>query len=219
MRFRMNLDDGGSLFVAAGTRAVIGHSRGGRADLPFLADVAPAHAAIEYAGESFHGGARWSVAPLGTAAVRVNGAAIEGARSLQHGDRMAFGANLVLRFLLPDASSSSALLEVGGGLDCDGAHRVLLAVPGAGGRVRIGARETNHLRAALSGSELELLFLDHTLRLACSAGLVLDGVAPAPPAVQLDLPCPPPHALQVRIGATRDGARPAWITVEPLDAA
>ena len=56
--FHLAIDDVGEFLVACRPSLIIGHSRGDRADLPFLADLESAHARL-FLEESFHGGPRW----------------------------------------------------------------------------------------------------------------------------------------------------------------
>jgi hypothetical protein len=216
-RFLLFVDDGGAYLAAVGPKVVVGHSRAHRADLVFLADVAPDHALLRYAGESFHGGATWRLEPLGRAQLSVDGEALPSCgRVLHHGDHVELAPTLGARFLLPDPASSSAVLELDAGTDCAGAGSILLVVPGAAGRIAVGARHHHHVRAPLGEATLELTYDAGRLRLACEQGLRPFGDVDTGPLRELGLACPPGRSQSFRIGVVEPGARPLSITIAPL---
>jgi hypothetical protein len=216
-RFLLFVDDGGAYLAAVGPKIVVGHSRAQRADLVFLADVAPDHAVLRFAGESFHGGATWRLEPLGRAELAVDGEALPpSGRVLHHGDHLELAPTLGARFLLPDPASSSAVLELDGGADCAGAGSILLIVPGDAGRIAIGARHHHHVRAPLGEATLELTYDAGRLRLACEQGLCPFGDVDTGPLRELGLACPPGQSQSFRIGASAPGERPLSITIAPL---
>lgn len=218
VRLRMSLDDAGSFLVAAGTHAVVGHSRAGAADLPILADLLPKHARFVLVLPSFHAGAGWNVEPEGEARVRVDERVVgkEGV-PLSPGARVRLGENVTLRFEEPDSSSLSCALELEGGSEAAGARRILLFVPGAEGRLRIGPRSTRHVEAALGGVELELVHDGTTLRVACASGLIPDEAQGSPPLTHFELPLRLPRPVHLRLCMPTPSERPRWISFAPLE--
>jgi hypothetical protein len=223
VNFLLALDNAGTFLVAAGRELALGHSRARRADLGFLADVAPLHARLSFSQETFHSAAAWSIAPLGSESVWVNGRPVppEG-RALLDGERIQLSKNLALRFRSVDPASSSAVLELEGGLECSGAQRVLLLVEGPAGRVRIGPGEHRTIRAPAQNPELELELERDELRLTCEQGLLPEGASNASRTCAVR--CPPASGQHVRIGAfgTPGGPQasspPVWLTLSPPDA-
>jgi hypothetical protein len=218
MRFLLAVDDAGAFVAAIGPKIVIGHSRGGRADLPFLADVAPDHALLRTSGPTFHDGASWHIEALGTSRIEVDGESVSGeGRVLTHGDRVFLAHNCGFRFLLPDPASASALLELEAGAECLGAHSILLVVPGAVGRVRIGERHHHHVHAPLGEHPVELRYEAGELRLACEAPLRIAGALDSAPVGELALACPPAEPRHISVGEGPAGQRPFGIAIAPVE--
>ena len=215
--FHMAVDDVGEFLVACRPSLVLGHSRGGRADLPFFSDLEAEHARLVLE-ESFHVGPRWSLEGLVESAFEIAGATVEGGRrTLEHGDEVRLGAGLAFRFLAPDPSSASAILHVLHGVECEGASRILLLAEGEAGRVRMGALTRCHFAVPgleeevtlhLEGGRLHVRSESAYRTLPEGAG---SGVAPA----RLSVPCPPPER-HVFVGAPRGENRPPFsFTVLP----
>jgi len=218
VRFLLAVDDAGAFVGAIGPKLVIGHSRGGRADLPFLADVAPDHALLRTSGPSFHDGASWRIEALGTSRIEVDGEAVSSdGRVLTHGDRVLLAHNCGFRFLLPDPASASAVLELEGGAECLGAHSILLVVPGAVGRVRMGERHHHHVRAPLGEHPVELRYEAGKLRLSSEAPIRFAGEVDGAASEELVVACPPPEPRHISIGEGPSGQRPFGIAILPVE--
>jgi hypothetical protein len=217
-RFYLAIDDAGELYAVTGTRFVIGHQRAGRADLPFLADLDAEHAALEW-GESFHGGAAWTLALLGgareRAPIEIDGIAHgAGPVELRDGARVRLASNLSFVFRRPEPASSSAVLELEHGLECAGAPRVLLLGAGAAGRVRIGPARGRHVRAPGAPDELALELRDGALRIECASGLHEAASArerAAPTALALALP--PARTVAVVLEKRAPGRPPFGLSI------
>ncbi|MBI5363038.1 MAG: hypothetical protein HZA53_07645 [Planctomycetes bacterium] len=214
--FHLAVDDGGEFLVAAGTRCVLGHLRSPRADLPFLADVEGEHAELRLEA-SFHGGERWRIVPLVPARpirARDLGVPAEG-HELAHGDRVELARNLAFRFVASEPSSSSAILELEHGAECQGAVRILLLAGGASGRVRIGRKRRRLIPVADLAEDVVLELKGDELVVACAGGVRSGAVVVAPgPEARLALPCPPPARVDCLLGAR---ARPPFmLLLRPL---
>ena len=173
---RLGVDDGGEFLVVAGAALTFGHSRAGEADLPFLADVAPLAARVQFLGESFHGGFVWSLEPTPGERLLVNGEVVaNGPVALTDGDAVSLAPNLTFDFRVPDPSSSAAILELYSGTECLGAQRILLIGPGPAGRVRIGRSFGCAVRVARMQRELTLERAEAELLVRSSDGLRIAG--------------------------------------------
>ncbi len=215
--FHLAVDDGGEFLVAAGDELVLGHLRSLRAELRFLADLESEHARLSRR-ESFHGGVEWRIEPLGAAHVRVGGREIASAEVLHHGDRLLFGRNLSLSFRQLDAASSSALLELEGQAECEGARRILLLSPGVSGRVRIGSRRGRPIPVPDLEREVGLELDGDQLLIRCEGGLRCGPTSvPAGPACALALPLPPASSLYVEAGARARGGAPFTLALRPSE--
>ncbi len=219
VRFELAVDDGGEFLVASGSPLLLGHSRSGTADLPFLADVAPEHARLA-CSESFHGGWQWTLEPLGGNAAARRGQPIAPAGdTLADGDEVDLAPNLRFRFRIPDPTSSSAVLEMLGGTDCGGAQRVLLLGPGAAGRIRIGARSRDTIRVPGLEHEIELRLDGDSLRLRAPVGMRALGPGQSTAGVsasqRVTLPCPPVERVDVVLDAPTPGRPPFSFSVRP----
>lgn len=128
-RFLASIDDGGEWLVVVGERCSV--RRGG--GLTVEVDAGGGELALR---PSFHGGAAWTYTAPGASV----------ARALADGERVELGARAGFVFRRPDEGSASAVLELQNGLEAAHAPRVLLWVPGAGGRVRIGLDRRAHVR-------------------------------------------------------------------------
>jgi hypothetical protein len=215
--FHLAVDDGGEFLVFAGDELVLGHLRSPRAELRFLADVESEHARL-LRHESFHGGVEWRLEALGGAAVRVQGRPLAGARALAHGDRVQLGGNLAFSFRTLAAATSSALLELEGQAECEGARRVLLFSPGAAGRVRIGSQRSRPICVPEIEREVALELQGDQLALSCAGGLRC-GTTRVPPApgATLALELPLASALFVETGARGPGRAPFTLALRPSE--
>lgn len=209
--FQLAVDDAGEYLVACRPSLVIGHSRGGKADLPFFSDLESAHARLVLE-ESFHGGPRWVLEGLVENAFEVVG---EGATPTRHTledqDEIKLGANLAFRYVAPDPASSSAILMLLHGAECSGASRVLLFCEGRAGRVRMGARTSRHF--AVPGLEEEVVLFFEAGRLFVESDAIyrttpeLEGSGTQPARIQV--PCPPETRIAF-LGAPRGEKRPPF---------
>ncbi len=207
--FLLTVDDAGQFLVAVADRLVLGHLQGGRADLPFLADVAARHARLERA-RSLRAGTLWTLAPCGPEPVEVDGRTLSGAIELADGARVRIG-DVRFRYRLPDPASSTALLELEDELECAGAPRVLLFDEGLGGRVRIGASLHRHVRVAGLEQEVELVHEAGRLSLRCDPEESPGFSVPLPLARRLDL------SLGRAPGKAKPGRPPFGIGLAPAE--
>lgn len=214
LRCLLSIDDAGEYLVVTGSRVTIGHLRAASADLPFLADVGPLHAQLVRSA-SLREGPIWRIEPLGAEEVRVEGRAVgsEGWK-LGDGDRVQLGENLVFRMQVPDPASETVLLELLGGIDCGGAHHVVLFGDGEGGRLRIGSAGQRHVRVADLEHEVSIVRAGDRLRVRCEAGI--QGL-PSPGAHEVLLPFPPPARVQLDVGRPREGRPPFGLAVGPTE--
>ena len=107
------------------------------------------------------------------------------------------------------------MLALDAGTDCGGAGSILLVVPGAAGRVGIGARHHHHVRAPLGEATLELGYDAGRLRLACEQGLRPFDDVDTGPLREVGLACPPAQSRSFKIGTSEPGARPLSLTIGP----
>jgi hypothetical protein len=213
--FLLSIDDAGQYLVVQDTRLVLGHLRGGQADLPFLADVGAAHAVLERS-ESLTAGFVWSIAPVGREHVDVGGSRIEGSVSLADGDRVRLGENLHFTYRVPDPASETVVLELQEGAECAGARRVLLLAAGAGGRVRIGTAANRHVRIAGLEHEISLVLEGERLRVRCAGPS--EGSEPAAlPEEGVSFPLPPRRRIDLSVGQPQGGRPPFGLAVGPAD--
>ncbi|HEV8114230.1 MAG TPA: hypothetical protein VGR31_15775 [Planctomycetota bacterium] len=215
-RFLLAVDDGGEYFAVSGPRVTIGHLRSPGADLPFLADVEAEHARLELV-ESFHSGPRWSLAARSGEKILVSGRFVSDVPSLlAHDDLVQLAPNLTFRFRSPDPASSSAVLDLLSGSDCQGARHVLLFAPGAGGRVRIAARVDRHVPVPELTQEVSLELEPGALVVRCAGGVrVQGGVTSTGADPALSLPCPPAQSVSLTLGARPANRAPFGITISP----
>jgi hypothetical protein len=226
LRFRLAVDDAGELLVAAGETFLIGHLGSPTADLPFLAHVEREHARLALS-LGFHGGPSWRIAPVGSARVVVEDAVVGPAgRELADGDRVLLGQNLDLRFRAEVPASSSAVLELGHGLECLGSPRVLLLVPGADGSVLLGSKRARHVRVPGLDHDVVLEMGDvlerddsgcANLTITCAGG-VESGVRPTDASPRsIAVGCPPPSGRRITLGARARDKAPFEIALLPVD--
>ena len=217
LRFRLTVDDGGEFLVLLGAQPSVGHTHGGRADLPLLADLEAVHARFLLRGD-FHTGPSWSVLPQRPAEVRVDGRAVVGEPArLDDGDELELGSNVRLVFHLPERSSGSALLELKHGLESEGTMHVLLLAPGLAGRVRIGPHAARHVPVAGLEHEVELSADARGLKIGCSGGV--RGFGPSgelAPATEQCLPFPLSGRYDLSVNARPSGRVPFGLGLWPL---
>lgn len=219
IRFHLAVDDAGEFLVVSGESLTIGHSRGGRADLPFLADLESVHARLVL-GESFHGGPIWCLRGEPGLEVSINGEpAGEGERALSDGDEIQLGANVAIRFLLPDSSSSSALLECLRGAECEGATHVLLLGPGRAGRLRIGSKVSRHIPVVEMDPDIVFELTGSTLSVRSDAAITVHPELPGSGArpARFELVAPPPGRLDFMVAVKREKRPPFGFSMRPLD--
>lgn len=209
--FHLAVDDVGEFLVACRSELVLGHSRGGRADLGFLADLESAHARFVLE-ESFHGGPRWHLEGLVPGAFEIVGVEPAAERvALDHGNVVRLGANFEFQFLAPDPASSSAVLKLLHGAECEGASRVLLFGEGEAGRIRMGARTSRHFVVPSLEEEVTLVQSGGELRVYGQEALrvrpELKGSGEAPAEFRLSIP---PAERFDFVGAPRSKNRPPF---------
>lgn len=219
LRFLLAVDDGGEFLVVAGDELTLGHSRGGRAQVPFLADLDSEQALLRRR-ESFHGGSTWFLVPR-AAPAEVDGrpVPVDGERALTDGSHVRLSPRVEFRFRLPEPASASALLELLHGAEAEGAGRVLLLVRGVAGRVRIGPRERRHVPVADLEHEVELRLEDPGLVVRCAGGVRIEGLGrnPGPPTTNKTVPCPPPARIDLTVNARPSRRPPFGLCLRPLE--
>ncbi len=209
--FHLAIDDLGEFLVACRSELVIGHSRGGRADLPFFADLESAHARLVLE-ESFHGGPRWHLEGLVPGAFSIHGQDEPESRVvLEHENVIKLGANFEFEFLAPDPSSSSAVLRLLHGAECEGASHVLLFASGEAGRVRMGSRTNRHFPVPSLEDDVTLVLDGEELRVFGEMSLQTRPELPGNQgsAADLRLPYPPSERVDF-IGPARAAKRPPF---------
>jgi hypothetical protein len=217
-RFQLAIDDGGEFLVVTGNAVTLGHARAGLADVPFLGDLESLHARL-VRSESFHGGPRWQVEALSGRRVAVEGRRVEGEpQDLADGDEVRLGRGLAFVFRVPEAGSASVLLELAGGVETEGAQRVLLFAAGVAGRVRIGAHGARHVPIAGLEHEVSMWLEGDELRVTCAGGLkVFDEFGtPSTASEEVRVPCPPPRRIDVAAGARPSQRVPFGFSISPL---
>jgi len=217
-RFLLCVDDAGQYLVVLGSRATVGHAQSGLADLPILGDVGPRHAAFERR-TSLRGGSAWRIRPLGRERVRVAGKDVgPSGVQLVDGDRILLGQNVELRFRAPDPASSSVLLDMLHGIDCEGAAHVILFGRDPGGRLRVGGADQRHVRVPNCPHELELVHDD--ARLFVEARLAARERAERNPGEdatrRFELDVPPAERADLAIGAAAGGRTPFGLSIVPV---
>jgi hypothetical protein len=213
-RFGLAVDEGGEFLVLSGPSVCVGHARSGQADLPILADLEPRHLMIARRS-SFHSGVGWVATPCGDARVAIDGQRVLGSAPLVDGAELRLAGGVSLCFREPDPGSGSACLDLGGGLEAEGAARVLLLAPGEGGRVRIGPRTDRHVPVAGLDRDVELCELDGRLRLQCDGGVRRPGQQESQLEVWVDLP--PPERVDLWAGVRDKAGFPYTVSIWPLE--
>jgi hypothetical protein len=222
-RALLSVDDGGEWLVVVGRRCVLGHTRGGRADIGLFADVEAEHLTLELV-ESFHGGAAWQLLVTGGREVRSTAPRAEtfapGARvPLVDGTRVVLAPKLAFVFQRPDPASASARLLLEHGHEAAGASRVLLLVPGVAGRALVSASRTAHVQVAGLTAEVELAATERAdgLDVRCVGGVRVAGTgALSQPQQSLTLALPPAARVDLAVGAR--SAPPFQVALAPLGA-
>ena len=218
IRFHLAVDDGGEWLVASGSSLTIGHLRSTGVDLPFLADVEPLHVRL-VRRESFHSGPHWYLERACARPIAIDGRALgDRPEELADGDTVLLAHNLAFRFRAPEASSSSAVLDLASGAECLGAVRILLFAPGAAGRVRIGGKKTRHIGVADLTEDVSLEIDRGELAVRCAGGVRSgDLAAPPGPSAGLCVPCPPAHSIAFTLGARPADRPPFCIAIRPCE--
>ena len=108
---------------------------------------------------SFHGGMTYSIQSESGKVCHVNGKRVRESR-LNHGDEIQLGQDVLLKFLLPDPGSATALLEILKGYHLDDIRKILLLKgPGRDGRLRIGNASRVHIQTP-KGDQIVDLYLE-----------------------------------------------------------
>jgi hypothetical protein len=222
--FRLAVDDAGEFLVVSARELALGHLRSTSAHLRFLADVDAEHVRLRLV-EDFHQGARWLLVPVSARRPRVNGQVLSAeSHLLCDGDRVELSGNLAFCFRAPEPASSSALLELLRGAECEGVARILLFVPGAAGCVRLGRKRTRHILVHEIEHEIELELeresQGEVLRVRCAGGVG----GPSQPARTdgavlpvAEVPVPPSAPVQLLLRAREARRGPFAIVVSALD--
>ncbi|MBL8860357.1 MAG: hypothetical protein JNL28_17740 [Planctomycetes bacterium] len=222
--FRMAVDDAGEFLVTVGTSFTLGHLASSRADLRFLAHIERQHARLSFAND-FHAGPTWRITPIGKAESKVGERSVPATGLVVvDGDHVVLGQNLAFRFRAEEIASSSAVLELERGLECAGAARIVLLVPGTDGRMRIGSKAARPIRVPelLHDVTLEIAERDPQSRgvqlsLECSGGIER-GVRPtaaSPTSAMLALP--PDRSERFTFGSRPLGRAPFEIVISRGD--
>ncbi len=216
--FLLSVDGAGQYLVAAGARFVLGHLRGGAADLPFLADLGARHALLERT-DSLRDGATWSITAFGDERVYVNGERTAERRVLARGDNVRLGENLTFRFRAPDPASESTMLYFPEGIDCAGGRHVLLFSDGEGGRIRVGCKGQRHVLVPRLEHDVTLvrgadrLFVRCEARIRCHAEDARDEAESG----GVSIPLPLARRLDLAIGAPEGSRPPFGLAVGPSE--
>ena len=213
VRLLLTVDDGGEYIVCAGDAVLLGHSRGGRADLPVLADVGVEHARF-VRRMSLAGGEEWRMEPVGSERVFRNAEPISTSCPLADGDELTLGGNLELRFRMPDPASSTAVIDFLHGVECLGAGHAILLAGGTGGRLRVGAAAGRHIRVPNLLTGVEFRWVSDRLELRSEVGVAAGGERNS----ELVLPFPPPQRVDLTIGAGEGTRPPFGLSLTPIPA-
>ena len=215
--FHLAVDDAGEFLVALGDHLTIGHLRSDGAALRFLADIESEHARLERR-ESFHGGVEWTIAAIAGAHLLVNGAGFDAeARVLRHGDRIELARNLRFHFRLAELASSSALFDLEGAAECQGARRVVLLGQGPAGRLRIANKRGRAIVVADLEREVVLDLVDGELEVCCDAGVALVGTGPRERRDRVRCALPPAQPICIETWARGPDRPPFALTLRPVD--
>ncbi|MCH2106906.1 MAG: hypothetical protein MK291_09720, partial [Planctomycetes bacterium] len=217
--FRLILDDLGEFLVPLREEFSLGHARAGRADFGVMADLEALHVRF-CVRESFHGGHRWCVAPVERAALRVRGETVsEDGVVLEPGLLLELSPSVRVEVEGLGEGASSIALRLKGGVECEGATRLLLMGRGAAGELTLGREVSASLRVAGLEEELSLRLTEELqLCLRSRAPLRVGGGASGEAAADgaLSLPVPPASHVDVLVGASRDGRPPYGVMLAPL---
>lgn len=221
--FRLAVDDAGEFLVVVGLEFTLGHTSSAHADLPLLANVEREHLRLIFT-DDFHTGPAWRIEPIGGARSSVRGRALAASgSSLADGDQVVLGQNSSFRFRASDMSSSSAVLELEHGIECRGAGRILVVVPGSDGRVSLGSSSNCTIRAAQLEHDVTLevtlttsAMPEARLSVGCSAGIAR-GVRPKEgDPTALSILVPPEVPERFTCGARSTSTAPFEIVLAPL---
>lgn len=207
--FELSVDEAGQFLVCPepvdGAELVIGHLRGRRADLPFLADVGAQHAKLDRRS-GLRTGEAWHLTPLAGELVLLDGLAVgsEGV-TLTDGAEVELAVNLSFRYELPDPGSTTAILRLGRGATCGDSTAIVLLGRGPGGRLRMGRKRGCHIPVPRLEEELDLWIEGRRLILHSASGVQHNGQLEES---EVGLPCPPPRRVDVSVGKVKDGRPP-----------
>lgn len=206
-RAQLALDEGGEAMLVVGTNLRLGHATDAGADIPLWGDLGE-HVLEFTLEESFHGGARWCI----------RGPGGPGDPDLGQDEEIPIGSGGGVRLTQPGTASAAGVLELSGSLDAEGARRVLLVPPGAGGSVRMGCTPDCHLlwKGMTPESHVELTVEEEegglTLHLRCAEGLRVPGG-------ELEThwagPFPPCERVEIHLGDPDSTASPCALCLSP----
>ena len=154
-RFVLRIEEGPEALVWTTDTLHIGNARNSSNQIALMANISSRHAILRRE-MSFHGGMLYSIQAESGKDCHVNGNRIREMR-LSHGDEIQLGQDVLLRFMLPDPGSASALLEILKGYHVDDIRKILLLKgPGRDGRIRIGNTPRAHLQAPKADQVVDL---------------------------------------------------------------
>ncbi len=131
---------------------------------------------------------------------------------------MQLGGNLCFSFRALDAALSSAMLELEGQAECEGARRILLLSSGAAGAVRIGSKRNRPIPVPELEHEVALELERDRLQVCCAGGLRCGPTrVPPGPRATLALDLPLQGALFVETGARATGRAPFTLALRPSE--
>lgn len=220
-RIALGVDDAGEFLVGFGPVLVLGHQRAGRAELPFLADVAPEHVRLIFGGTSFHGGACWGLQPFPGQAVLKNGELFTDSQSVlpvADGDAVSLAPNLTFVFRQPDPSTGAAVLELLAGAECLGSPSVLLFGDPSVDRARIGPGSTATIRAPGFVSEVTLEWSEQGWSLTSEAGFWRPGTwhSEVERALRVRASDPLEERVDLSVGPAPPGQPPFGLYLAPI---
>ncbi len=158
-RFVLRIEEGPEALVWTADTLHIGNARNPSNHIALMANISSRHAILRRE-MSFHGGMTYSLQAESGKVCHVNGKRIRETR-LNHRDEIQLGQDVLLRFLLPDPGSASALLEILKGYHMDDIRKILLLKgPGRDGRLRIGNASRVHIQAPKADQVVDL-YLDN----------------------------------------------------------
>jgi hypothetical protein len=173
-RFMLRVEEGPEALVLTEETIRIGNARNPLNHIAIMANISSSHASL-HRELSFHGGVTYLLRAENGKECLVNGERVREA-VLKDGDDLRLGADVRLRFLLPDSGSACAVIEIVRGYHVDDIRKILLMKrPGRDGRIRIGNTDRVHLRTRHADRIVELFFEDETDPSAAALAVEVDG--------------------------------------------